>query len=362
MNLTTSLKDRAAGAGLGSLIGDALALGPHWYYDLEELRRNYGEWITGYTDPMPGHYHEELKAGQPSQSGVITTMLLRSVVENEGYKEEDFCRRLDEDLFPLLDGTPSNGPGGYTSQSIRGAWNRRVKQGLSWKETGVGSDTTEAAERALVIAARYAKSPAKVAELVSSNCVLTQNDQAVVAMTTAYCCVISMLVMGHPLDTEISGKLIAMMRSGELPFNTMPGKAGAPSQVMDPLRPLAGSFASPDALAAASSMAGAVRDPGIVIEPAWKVSLLFGMSCAIYYQLPAAYYLGARFSDDYEEGILQSVNSGGQNQARSILTGALIGAQVGLAGIPKRFFDGLENSEELVALALELGEQAERGG
>ena len=351
MNSTTSLKDRAAGAVMGSLIGDALALGPHWYYDLEELRRNYGEWITGYTDPMPGHYHEELKAGQPSQSGVITTMLLRSVVENEGYKEEDFCRRLDEDLFPLLDGTPSNGPGGYTSQSIRGAWNRRVKQGLSWKETGVGSDTTEAAERALVIAARYAKSPAKVAELVSSNCVLTQNDQAVVAMTTAYCCVLSMLVQGHPLDTEISGKLIAMM-----------GKAGAPSQVMNPLRPLAGSFASPDALAAASSMAGAVRDPGIVIEPAWKVSLLFGMSCAIYYQLPAAYYLGARFSDDYEEGILQSVNSGGQNQARSILTGALIGAQVGLAGIPKRFFDGLENSEELVALALELGEQAERGG
>jgi hypothetical protein len=52
------------------------------------------------------------------------------------------------------------------------------------------------------------------------------------------------------------------------------------------------------------------------------------------------------------------VNSGGQNQARSILTGALIGAQVRLEGIPKRFFDGLQNSE-LAALALELGEQAE---
>ena len=146
----------------------------------------------------------------------------------------------------------------------------------------MGSDTTEAAERALVIATRYAKSPAKVAELVSSNCVLTQNDQAVVAMTTAYCYVLSMLVQGHPLDTEISGKLMAMMRSGELPFNAMPGKGSAPSQVMDPLRPLAGSFASPDAIAAASSMARAVRDPGIVIEPAWKVSLLFGMYCAIY--------------------------------------------------------------------------------
>jgi hypothetical protein len=155
-----------------------------------------------------------------------------------------------------------------------------VKQGLFWKETGVGSDNTEATESALVIAARP-KSPAKIAELVSSNCVLTQNDQAVVAMTTAYCSVLSMLVQGDPLDTEISGKLIAMMSTGELPFNAMPGKGGAPSQVMNLLRPLAGSFASRDGLAAASSRAGAVRDPGIVIEPAWKVSLLFGMSCAI---------------------------------------------------------------------------------
>jgi NAD(P)-dependent dehydrogenase (short-subunit alcohol dehydrogenase family) len=35
------------------------------------------------------------------------------------------------ELFPQLDGTPVNGPGGYTSQSIREAWRRRVEQKLS---------------------------------------------------------------------------------------------------------------------------------------------------------------------------------------------------------------------------------------
>ena len=183
MNL--KLNDRAAGAVMGALIGDALGVGPHWYYDLDEMHRDYGTWITGYTDPKPHRYHAGLKAGQLSQAGIITTMLLRSTVANGGYDEADFCQHLDEDLFPLLDGTPMSGPGGYTSQSIREAWRRRVKHEKSWQETGGHADTTEAAERALVLAARYASAPAKVAQAVSANCLLTQADEAIVAMTTA---------------------------------------------------------------------------------------------------------------------------------------------------------------------------------
>ena len=52
-----ALQDRAMGALIGAFIGDALALGPHWYYDLNELRREYGNWISDYTTPKPGRYH-----------------------------------------------------------------------------------------------------------------------------------------------------------------------------------------------------------------------------------------------------------------------------------------------------------------
>lgn len=48
-----SIQERASGAVMGALIGDALALGPHWYYDLDELRRDFGDWIEDYTDPKP---------------------------------------------------------------------------------------------------------------------------------------------------------------------------------------------------------------------------------------------------------------------------------------------------------------------
>jgi hypothetical protein len=49
---------------MGAFIGDALALGPHWYYDLDELHRDYGEWISDYTDPKPGRYHAGRRSGR----------------------------------------------------------------------------------------------------------------------------------------------------------------------------------------------------------------------------------------------------------------------------------------------------------
>jgi ADP-ribosylglycohydrolase len=353
----TNVSDRAAGAVIGALVGDALGLGPHWYYDLAELRREYGDWISDYTDPKPNRYHGGMKAGQLDQTGLLLVLLLRSVIENGKYNEDDFTRRLDE-FFKQLDGTPMQGPGGYTSQSIREAFRRRTQRGLSWKETGGHADTTEAAERAIVLAARYALDPRKVAETVSANCILTQGDPAIVAMTTAYNAVLSVLVSGEKLDASISGKLMDLVQKGHLPFHTVTTERLGPPRPGEPDPPNAGKFSSPDALFTPSYIAEAAIDPDIRIEPAWKVSIVYGMPCAIYHQLPAAYYLAARFRDDFESAVLHAINGGGQNMSRACLTGALVGAQVGLSGIPQRFVDGLENHTELVSLAQRLGELA----
>lgn len=355
----TTIQDRAAGAIMGAFIGDALGLGPHWYYDLAELRRDYGAWITGYTDPKPGRYHAGLKAGQLSQAGFILKLLLTSLVERGGYDETDFCRRMDEELLPLLDGTPVNGPGGYTSQSIRDLWRARVERKLPWGQTGGHADTTEAIERTLALGVRYALDPARLAGTITANTILTQGDETVVSMTVAYGAVLGQLVQGHRLDSRLSGRLMRLVNSGALPFhavtndNLRPPRPGDP----DPLR--AGRFASPDALLTPSYMAGAASDPDIRIEPAWKVSIVYGMPCAIYHQLPAAYYLAARFHDDIESALLHAVNGGGQNQARAILSGALVGAQVGFSRIPRRFLDGLEESASLCRLAAALAADVE---
>lgn len=354
-----SVKDRAAGAVMGAFIGDALGLGPHWYYDLNELRRDFGPWITGYTDPKPGRYHSGLKAGQLSQAGIILRMTLESLVDRSGYDHDDFCLRIDRDLLPLLDGTPVNGPGGYTSQSIRELWRQRVVQKLPWGQTGGYADDTEAIERTLVLAVRYALNPAKLAQTIAKNTLLTQIDDIVVSMTVAYGAVLGMLVQGHALDEKLSGKLMKLVQNVELPFHTITSKNLQPPKPGDPDPPRAGRFASPDALLSPSYMASAAADPDIRIEPAWKVSLVYGMPCAIYHILPSAYYLAARFHNDFESAVLHAINGGGQNMARAMLAGALVGAQVGFSGIPKRFVEGLEDSAELCRLAHELAGQLE---
>ncbi len=92
------------------------------------------------------------------------------------------------------------------------------------------------------------------------------------------------------------------------------------------------------------------------------MSIVYGMPLRDLSSTSSRLLSYSTFSNDFENAVLNAINGGGQNQARAILTGALVGAQVGLAGIPQRFLNGLENANELVRLAEALGQDAEREG
>lgn len=334
--------DRAAGCIVGAFVGDALGLGPHWYYDLKQQHADYGTWVDGYTDPKPHRYHGGMKAGELPQTGLIMQMLLRSVAEKGGYDEPDFCRRLDEELLPFIDG--NKGPGGYTNHSMRQVWEARIRQGKPWGETAGHADTSEGAERVSILAAHYARDPRLVARTSARNVRLSQNDSLVVQQSVAFSLVLAALIRGEKLDETLSDKLMDGIGGDGVPF--LEGSAKQAGQGDSGLN-----FPSPDALLLPSWVAESAHDPEIQIEPAWKVAQLYGMSCAINFLLPASYYLAVRFSDDFESAVLHALNGGGQNMSRACLTGALVGAQVGLSGIPVRFIQGLQGGEEICRLA-----------
>lgn len=338
---------RLAGALVGALIGDALALGCHWYYDIAQMRRECG-WITDYQAAQPGHYHAGQKTGASSQSGLLLIHLMRSLAVRRGYDETDFTRRLETLFFPLIDGQPESGPGGYTNQSLRECWHKRVIEHRPWAACAGPADTTEGAERAIALGVFYANRPDIMIQYARAHITLTQNDPAIVAMSLAFNAVLSLLVRGIPFDELISDRLMVEARSGKLPFHTVTDThfrirkhlTTNPQQL----------FASPDALLTPGYIARAAHDPDIRIQPAWKAALVYGLPCAIYHQLPAAYYLAARYQNNFEEAVIQAINGGGQNMSRAMLTGALVGAQTGLDGIPDRWIEGLERKNEILNL------------
>ncbi len=350
-----SVADRAAGAIVGAFIGDALGLGPHWYYDLDELRQEFGEWIDGYTSPKPdARYHRGMKAGELSQTGIIMLLLLRSLAERGTYDEADFTRRLDEELLPKLTGEPNAGPGGFTNHSFRQVWQARVREKKPWGQTGGNADTSEAAERLTLIGARFALDPYAAAKHALDCCMLSQTDSLVAQQSVGFACVIAALVRGEPFDETLSDTLMDLVRDGTIPFTAKSSLAAAGSG-----RASFG-FASPDAMLLPSWMAEAAHDPDTRIEPPWKVSLVYGMSCAVNFVLPGAYYLAAAFPNDFESAVLHAINGGGQNMSRACLAGTLVGAQVGLSGIPRRFIEGLLDGSTIVHLASEVAVAAAR--
>lgn len=374
---TITRKDRIKGTIMGALIGDALGVGPHWYYNLDELKATYGPWIDDYVAEKPGRYHGGLQPGECSQTGQILILLLESVAECGGYDQVDFTRRLDA-LFATLDGTPFSGR--YTDSAMRYVWKAR-HLGIDWSEAGSFQDTSEAAIRSPVLAGRYVKDLDLAMENMVADIKLTHRDPVNAGDSTAFGLTVCALVNGVPL-----GKVTSVLMS----VGTLPGPSpvvegdGPRPQVAHrppewenasislvvygaPVATPAGSEVPTlvpyskfiDSVIQPSSCYAAAHDSAVIIEPASAVCGVYGRPCIIGFLLPAAYYLAARFEDDFEMAVLSAINGGGNNMARAALTGALSGAQVGLSGIPERFITGLTDHEHLLDLAGRIAEAAE---
>lgn len=106
------------------------------------------------------------------------------------------------------------------------------------------------------------------------------------------------------------------------------------------------------------SIADGVKKFEKSIQPAHRGILLYGQFCAFFATVPSAYYCTARFPNNFEDAVLCSINGGGQNTMRTSLVGALLGARVGLSGIPSRFIHGLEDSDYLISLAGKIADAA----
>ena len=328
-------KDRAMGAIIGSLIGDSIGMGCHWYYNPEEQERDCGAWISGYQDPSPTRqdtwgkvsklrYDLGLRSGDLSQTGEVSVMLIESLFQNGGvYKQSDFTDRINR-LLKQIDGTSMSGR--FTDRAIRDLWKNR-RAGIPWNEAGSETDTAEAAIRAINLVARNIDSQSQFVAEAYENILLTHNNSYVAGQSFTYALAVAALIEGVPLSD----------------IRDYMAQLGDDEYICD-------RTVSPDIrfqIGNEAAQMGANQELGL--DPV-VVCRLFGMNCTLGFMLPAAYFLIHRYPTNFEMAVLSAVNAGGNNMARAALVGGLSGALVGLSGIPGRFVDGLKDSKRYLKM------------
>ncbi|WP_196221263.1 ADP-ribosylglycohydrolase family protein [Sansalvadorimonas verongulae] len=328
--------ERAAGAVIGLLVGEALGMGTQWYYDMDVLHRDHGIWVNDYVDPKPDgdhafarvsklRYDQGLRAGDVAQSGQIYMLLLDSIISEGRFNSADFFRRLDG-LFTTLNGESYSGR--YTESLYRLLLGKR-RDGIAWDNPAMATsqDSADGAELIVLLAALYPEPETFVREAdrflkVFFTDAFTRGNQI------TYGLVVQGLINGAGVQ-DINAYMKGLSKNKQI-YTRVGGYDR---------------FLTPGYGAIAQQ-----QDLVTIKEPRY-ISHVYGMDCQFMHLVPAAYYLLYRFPDNFEMATLSASNGGGNNMARAALTGALAGAVNGLNGIPERFIKGLADGENLIRKA-----------
>ncbi|MFK0569803.1 ADP-ribosylglycohydrolase family protein [Endozoicomonas sp.] len=327
--------NRVKGGVFGLLAGDALGIGTQWYYELDQLKQDYGPWIDSYQDPAVSgshgfanisHYRYEqgVRAGDLSQTGQVVVLLIESLASCDGFEQADFLERLDDFYAPLSGESFS---GRYTDALMVDLIKGR-RAGLHWGDPAVASscDTSEGAQ-IVAILALVIDDPVELVETAEKLLQTFYREPFIRQNAIVFALVVQAMANSIPL-AELPAYLTGMVKH--------PGVMAGIQRFDNLLTPCIGRVAW--------------QPETVRIEPALHVSQVYGMDCQLTHLLPSAYYLMHRYFDQFEQGVLSAINGGGNNMARAALTGVLLGAMNGFHAISDRLVQGLHDYDRYLLL------------
>ncbi|MEG2213945.1 MAG: ADP-ribosylglycohydrolase family protein, partial [Clostridiales bacterium] len=221
--------------------------------------------------------------------------------------------------------------GRYSGEMIRHAFDRWYDQGSlqgKWWENRAKQELSSGADIALfgVILAALYRQPQQLFEKAWQLCSFWLDDLAFASQNLIYIMTVQGIINGVPL-LDLCDYLVDLFTE------------------MDEIGKRVASY---DDVGAIAHTLRLVEKPQILDMDDRFMPLLMGMDCHIYHLLPGGYYYACKYCADFEQGMLYAANSGGNNVARTALTGGLLGAMNGLSGIPQRWVDGLQNYPEQI--------------
>ena len=298
-NLDVSLAGRIAGAVWGQFVGDAFCLGSHWIYDLGELDRLFPGGPQGFDPPAEGHYHFGKSPGEQTHYGDAALLLLRSLMERDGFDAADFGSR-----FVAMMECPAYM--GYRDHAATGT----LANYLAFREThpdaaysfqdGADDDQPATISRLAPLAARYFRGSDYLMQVERATRVCQNNERAV-AYLKAHAVILRELFSGRPLADAFN--LAAEHMAAEGPLG-----AEVSRKIRDAL-----SFSS---------------------LPVRTVTVRFGQSCPLANSFPAAVHCALHHADDFSGALKATSAAGGDNAGRAAMIGTWLGASLGISAIP----------------------------
>jgi ADP-ribosylglycohydrolase len=291
---------------LASFAGDSLALGAHWVYDTKVLAETFGR-VEELRKPLPTSYHPTKDAGEFTHYGDQAFVLLESLAAKKAFDLDDFAARWKA-LF--------TGYAGYLDNATK---NTLGQFAAGWGPAEAGSHSTDFA------------GAARIAPLVH----LYRNDlDALLRAATAQ----TKMTHNSPQVVEAARFL-----------------ARAATALLDGAD-LREAFSLAKANANDAQLASWV-DLGLAAAGKDTVSTVaaFGQSCHIDHAFPSVIQIAVSHEKDLKGALVASVMAGGDSAARNLALGMLLGARLGLEGIPKPWLAGLKRRADIEKLLAALG-------
>jgi ADP-ribosyl-[dinitrogen reductase] hydrolase len=329
LKLTADLQSRQKGAVLGMLIGDALAMPVHWYYDRQALYRDYGH-ITGYLapkNPHPDsilwrsvyevtdrsadilhdqrkywgqhgiHYHQFLKAGENTLNVKLCALLIDTIVENGTYDSDIYLDRYIDFMT-----TPGRHEDTYVEEYHRHYFTNYAN-GKPPRSCGIIEKHISGIIGMIPLIVRYAEDQETARRLALAHLRLTHLGDRMTAAGNLLVDILLPVLNGASLKDTIVNKIKRQDNPlVGLPFFRWLG---------DPDETVIGRHLS--------------------------------SACYVEDALPATIYLALKYHHDVTRGLIANTNLGGDNAGRGAVLGALLGAANGPGAFPKPWVDGLRH-------------------
>jgi len=332
--------DKIRGCYYGQFIGDSLAMPVHWYYDINQLKKDFGK-ITKYEAPKvpfpnsilnssntdgPGrgsdsgnligevilhgkkkfwqrgksfHYHHGMKAGENTLDTQITRVLYRNLIKNKQFSQADFL----QDFIKFMT-TPNTHNDIYASSAIRIFFKNWSLSVPLEKCPGDDKHNVEAIDALVitlpVILANLFAEEQKRNEEVKAAIFATRVAQEAAEFAVIYADLLRCVLLKEKSFKDAiveAGKKIGFDVKKEVESHK--GKS-------DPMT-----------------------------------------ACYIDSSFPVLLFYAYKYAENPEQAVLASANGGGENVARGALIGALAGAEHGISKFPKNLVDELFEKDEI---------------